>query len=389
MVEIIHKHVLHGRIYAEVQGTETYSVYISNRLYEFSSFCTCLSYHYNSIKGYKFCKHCKAVLVSLTIEERMKFNMTVESGYMPSSLDGMNKYTEGYPIGALTAFTGPPKIGKSILADQETVFRHTQTGKNALIINTEQRDDQFQVKKWVPSFNKRFKTNMKVETWILDEETYFDVSEYKTKQGNVIYKFGTTIPYIKDKPVDEPKIIAIRAKTLFSLLLLCGLPSLITISDGGQQVIKPNKYWNLQFKWRTELANIVKDNNIGSIVLDSLSNPVKNIYSDKEESFPNRAKIESYILSTFDWVIDKYNIPCWIVHHTSKNPRMGSYTAYGGGIISHTHKFEWLFKGGKEPVMNNSRYPEIKPMSIDIPFQISDKGVFDRKPSKSKKKKGE
>ena len=315
--------------------------------------------------------------------------MTVESGYMPSSLDGMNKYTEGYPIGALTAFTGPPKIGKSILADQETVFRHTQTGKNALIINTEQRDDQFQVKKWVPSFNKRFKTNMKVETWILDEETYFDVSEYKTKQGNVIYKFGTTIPYIKDKPVDEPKIIAIRAKTLFSLLLLCGLPSLITISDGGQQVIKPNKYWNLQFKWRTELANIVKDNNIGSIVLDSLSNPVKNIYSDKEESFPNRAKIESYILSTFDWVIDKYNIPCWIVHHTSKNPRMGSYTAYGGGIISHTHKFEWLFKGGKEPVMNNSRYPEIKPMSIDIPFQISDKGVFDRKPSKSKKKKGE
>ncbi len=379
MIHILEKTVLRGRVYATVQGTELYAVFLSNS----GSFCDCLSYHYCE-DLIKVCKHCVGVLASLTEEERKIFNMTVEVDYVPSSLNGINEHTDGWPVGAFTALTGPPKIGKSIFAYQESVFVNKDSGKNALAIITEQRDDKFQLKKWLVPYNKRFNTNMKIETWVLDEEGYYETSEYETSKGNTIFKFGTKIPYIKDTPIDGPKVIAIRAKSLFSLLLLCGLPALLTITDGGQQIIKPNKYWNLQFKWKTELANIVKNNNIGSIVLDSLSAPVKGIYSDKEESFPNRAKMETYILALFDYVIDRNTIPCWIVHHASKNPRMGKFSAYGGGIIAHTHKFEWILKGGKEPVMINSRLPDIKPGSVEIPFRITNKGVFDRKVTKKK-----
>lgn len=389
MTELLHKWVLPQRVWSLWRGTPrkdnptpTYWNYLGfSADYGLEGVCACDGWRYGRVK---LCKHNKGVYESMNEQEKKDF-FNDELFYTSSSIAKINEMQIGWPVGTIQALSGRSRSGKTLLMLQDAMYTQKDTGKNILLVMSEAWDSKFQIEPWVKRINNRFKTNYKTELWLLDEPTYLNScfvrnqnDSVKKKDGKPVFKFHYNIPWIKNKIDDkEQKVIAIQLPSLFSLFLIVGTPAMVRNTEGGQQQIKPRPEWEMSMFLTTPLGEIIANNNIGFMGLDSLSSPLKNIFIGGEQTFNARSNAEAMILSRFDYLCKVFRTPCIILHHLSENPaRATKAKAYGGAMVLFTHKFELEVMGGNKPYIRNRRIPDVKPEAWTIEYRIGDKGIY-------------
>lgn len=390
MTKLLYKWVLPRRIWSFWQGTPRkddpeiyYWSFLSfSKDRGFEGACSCKGWFYG---GIQFCKHNKGSFQQLNIKEKKEFEMNEEI-FQKSSLEKINELQGGWPMGTLQALTGRSRSGKTTFTVQEGMFTQKDTDKNILLILSEAYDSKFQVAPWVEHLNKRFNTDYETEVWLLDEPNYLntcftytkETHQVRVKDGKPVLKFHYDIPWIKNNAdCKKQKVLAIQLPSLFSLFLLVGTPAVVENTEGGQQRIKPRPEWEMMFFLNTPLGQIVSQNNIGFMALDSLSAPLKNIFIGGEATFKGRADAEAMVLSRFDYISRVNSLPCFVLNHLSENPaRAGKPKAYGGAMVLFSHKFELEFMGDKEPYIRNVRVPDKKPYAHEIKYRIGKKGIY-------------
>jgi len=363
--------------------------------------CTCPSFHYQKGTQDGKCKHIRSKLEYLSELKPManyylKSNLQVINDIF---YDPRNKEHCGYPVGSLTNLFGESRKNKSIAAIQFALDAAQQMKKNVLFIHTEGMDGFFQTEPWVTKFNERFKTDFSMEHWYFDVASYyFDMPKYGEKHAKTgeIRKFSYDLSkywkIIKEKDDAKARVIALRTDSLFTLHLLTGYPCEMKPTTGGKFGLNPNPSWVLDSFWKSPLFDIVHSNNIGAIVLDSVSTPMKGLFMGDQMKYPARTDAIAAILIPLDKIVANRGCVGFTVHHGTRNVTMpDAEKAYGGAIVQYSHKFEILFQAGKakrndtrtlirkrHPALpeQNNKYVKDKGKQY---IRISNKGVFDFK----------
>jgi hypothetical protein len=325
--------------------------------------------------------------------------------YLESSLEVFNKIfhdpedptRKGYPIGSLINFFGSSRKNKSITAIQCALDAANKQKKNVLFIHTEGKDGIFQTEPWVSKFNRRFNTDFAIEHWYFDVASYyFDMPKFgeKSQKAGQIRKFSYDLDKYwkihKTKEEAKARVLALRTDSLFSLLLLSGYPCEMKPSEGGKFGLNPNPSWLLDSFWNTPLFNLIHSNNIGAVVLDSVSTPMKGLFMGEQMKYPARTDAIAAILIPLDKMCANRDLVGITVHHgTRDESRADEEKAYGGAIVQFTHKFEAAFFAGapkrkdtrtvvrkRHPALAEQNNKYVKTQGKQF-IRISDTGVHD------------
>ena len=203
----------------------------------------------------------------------------------------------GYLKGVPVAFFGRASTGKSILLFQEACFIASQLKKNILVIGTEGGEDIF-AKLWFPTLQKHFEIPTSIS---------YDILEGKTIE-TILGWFGKKIS--------------------------------LEVSDKGKL--------DVRFLGKTKTVPIIdkiKKDNVGVVVVDSLTNPIRIGFSSGIMNFPARADAECLLLDEFQRLSES-GLIVLVSHHASMNPT-NPYTrpTITGGInIEHNFKIVLYFE---------------------------------------------
>jgi hypothetical protein len=187
-----------------------------------------------------------------------------------SSLNGINSLISGYFKKCPLAFFGPPKSGKSILCFQDGLYVAKQVGSNLLYIDTEGAGPVF-LKLWEEVFRKRFSLS------------------------------STKVFYLDLRRVED-------------ILDAHGYKTEMKISKGGKiDVIYKGDSEN-------KIAKLIEKENIGVVVYDSMSNPLKIAFPGGRMNRPARADAIDMWLNAIHFNSLDYNLVTFVVHHRSIDP---------------------------------------------------------------------
>jgi len=258
-------------------------------------------------------------------------------GTLPSSLSGINKLTIfGYCRKTPYAIFGPPKEGKSIFALQESLYLAKQMEKNILWIDTEGAPVFINI--WLDVLKKRFDTDVEV-----------------------VYK-------------DLRRIEDILAFHGYNVEL---------------KVEKTGKIETLFRGFTTpEIEKVIKEKDIGVLVYDSMSNPLKMSYPGGRMNFPARADaIDMWLSAVHSYSLDN-DLVSLVVHHHSVDPTnpYAEPRVIGGQTIMYNFKVVLYLTQRKFKPHSSvrdvflARYYNKKEWAESVPIILTDKGYYDITP---------
>lgn len=233
--------------------------------------CSCAGYLFN-----RKCWHVDTINMK-SFDDRQVVDMPVvkidelllKHKEYKSSLEALNKLFNGmaYSTSEIFALYGLPNIGKTLLGTQEA-FWFANQGVNVLYIDTE---GSFitALKTWKDRFMKRFQ-----------------------KKG---------------------EIYAVSYLNLEDLMRFLGYN--IDINLRGNKVEVSSDL----IKGNSEFEEFIKNNNIGFVVLDSVSAPIRNKFPSAQQNFPARADITSMIYAGL-LRAQAYGVVILTIHHATLNP---------------------------------------------------------------------
>lgn len=384
-----------GRLWFNVFASDKSRLYHCGFDNQNQSYCTCPSFYYQKGTIDNLCKHLREHKHYRELVEPMK------SHYIKSNLNVINELFYrpdrpeecGYPIGSLTNFFGSSRRNKSIVATQCVMNAGLELKRNILFLQTEGKDGYFQTDPWVHILNKRFQSAFSLEHWYFDVAGYYFDQPKNKAQEITSFSYDLEKYWVKEieNPDAKARVIAIRTDSLFTLHLLTGYPCEMKPSTGGKFGLNPNPSWILDSFWKTPLFKIIHENNIGAIVLDSVSTPLKGLFMGEQMKYPARTDAIAAILIPLDKICANRNVVGITVHHgTRDESRQEEEKAYGGSIVEFSHKFELCFYGGKSnhpknvrtvvrkrhPALPEQRRKEVVEAGNQF-IQVTDEGVFD------------
>jgi RecA/RadA recombinase len=203
---------------------------------------------------------------SLKIEELMSKCREIKS-----SLNNLNSLFGGsaYSTCEIMALYGLPNVGKTLLSLQEAIYLASQ-GVNILYIDTE-GSLASAYRAFASSFKERFG----------EPRGVIEVEVVKTLEELLYYMGFKVEVMLKGQKVE------VQAEEL-----------------GGEPVIE----------------KIVRENKIGFIVIDSITQPIREKFPSVQQNFPARADVTGMIYASLLRVQAKYGAGVLTTHHASFNP---------------------------------------------------------------------
>jgi len=254
-----------------------------------------------------------------------------------SSLGNLNTLFGGtaYSTCEVMALYGLPNVGKTLLSLQETMFLASQ-GVNILYIDTE---------------------------------------------GSLASAYRAFGQVFKDR-FGEPKgIIEVEVvKTLEELLHFLGFK--VDIELKGQKVEVQAE----EVDGEPEIERVARENKIGFIIIDSITQPIRERFPSVQQNFPARADVTGMIYASLLRAQAKYGVGVLTTHHATFNPANPYETLAdirGGIAVLYTNKrvvyLDYREKKGMEHIRRFwlVRGPGKQSWS-DVAFaRIDDRGYWD------------
>ena len=246
--------------------------------------------------------------------------------FVTSSIEGINKMLGGgYPKDILVGIMGAPKSGKSIFALQEAYHFMAEHKKSVLWFSTEPGATHL-LRAWDRRFRGRFKVPENCRVILLEE----------TNIENILKMHG------------------IRCKVRYSgkgkaIMTLYGRTSMIPVGER------------------------IKDNKVGMVVYDSVSNPLKLTFAGRE-NFPERAKALTNWLDAMYVVRDKYDVFIMTIHHHRRDPAGEQPLGLvGGETLEYNVKCLWyLERVMDKDVQSLSKLRTLRKISLARWFDVED-----------------
>jgi len=219
----------------------------------------------------------------------------------PSNLLGINNLIEGFDTENPIAIYGPPKTGKSLLVLEQTYYLMAKTGKNAIIVDTEGGVNRF-IDKWHDVFSKKYN---------IDKRPIVVMARTIEK---VMYIQGLGVALNIHPPTIDPKTGKVKSAGKVDLMLTGSFPS--------------------------SLEKMIKDNDVGILVYDSMTQPLRSQFPSGQQNFPAKADATGLWLMKMFYFVDMYNVIVMAVHHHSLNPTnpFATPTTSGGETIAYNFK---------------------------------------------------
>jgi len=246
--------------------------------------CDCRDFKFR--KGEVFCSHIIALLKTVTEEELKKMSENKEEGEPSKPSDFITTGCEGIdillggglPKRAITLCYAPYNVGKSLLGMQCAASVYYNTGKPALIINTE--DD-----------------------WVLEEDRVRVLSWFQKRWNKT----------------ELPKIDFLFLPDIYDLMKFFGKQLELDVTEEAHQIVA--KVYPLQDPHHSPCYLLCQEKQYGIIILDSISSPLKDeISTPPRENFPARAVILNNILGRLRRCVVDLNVPGYVTAHATTAP---------------------------------------------------------------------
>mgnify|MGYP001616783714 CR=1 FL=1 len=307
----------------------------SINLSDFTHTCSCEDHAFH--KANILCKHTLAVLRNMKKEEvetqKTKAEEThtvyISSG-CPSIDQVFSVNGKGFVSRMLAALYSDYNVGKSILAIQVACHAFIQTGKPALVIDTEMNFvDEEARQRIVGWFEKRWSKELDGKPVKIDfvfKPNIYKLYNYVGSEGRKLHR---------GKDVEEAK--------MFDWVYFDALKEMRQVTRGGKTFNHP-VYYN-----RNDSPLLNESEGHSIVILDSLSQPVKEeMPTPPNQNFPARAACENHLLGRLVDVANERNVPVLVTNHLSTAPEDQQYhtgNQYGGGPVGYHFKYKVRLKG--------------------------------------------
>jgi len=284
-----------------------------------------------------------------------------------SSCENINSLLKigGYPTRVLIGIYGPSGSAKSILCWQEVFFFLKQSQKNVLYFGTEGGEEMYP-QLWFSRWKERF--------------------ALKSEDLQRIYVLSMR---------DIQKIMELHGYFVWIKRSYSGKLDVLT---KGLNLKKYDKKGSFKGAYLSPIEEFVIDNNIGMIVIDSISNPICLEFSGGGYlDFPARAGITSKWLNVLQRIANRMDVLILTVHHHSVRPgsvpdlstlkdvpkiKGGEITEYNLKIVTYLHNsplssLEDVSTLSELRRMYLVRFFDEAKWANSVPLMINDTGIYD------------
>ena len=261
------------------------------------TWCTCPWWVLN--KRIKTCKHILYLLDNLEYD-KMKPTKRFKN-FLSECLTIDTLMGSGFPVGSITALFGQSGQGKTLLTAQLALSCIKNLDKDVIVIETEGNREQDYLELLL-KFAGRFG---------LTEEEICKRIHFYTVMGDL------------------------QDKAIFSLLGLIGYKAELDASKKGDKFTVT--YKEVKPKLKDEL---LKD--VGLIIVDSLTKPIKVSVGHKTQNLPARANLIGRFFDRLYQMAYKFDIAVIVVHHASVDPLKWGRDfgkTYGGDEVWYNSKY--------------------------------------------------
>lgn len=363
-------------VHGQVEGTGTLhypEIHFDGRMY-----CGCRGYVYHD----KPCAHLIALVESVPSNQTRdtlkrviaddetnytNTTMSLQDNIIETDLDAFNDMmalegtgiTGGLPMKTGIGIAGRPKAGKTILSFQMAMDAMSNTGKNALILDTEGNIMTYYG--WIEVFQNRFG----IDVSLIEVDCFVDGADVQ-------------FDYSHD-PDAEHQLFVLDVRELQDILAIHGRPAAVSTAD-GKMALEPNgEHVNV---WESPIGKLIANNDIVFQAYDSISNPLES-FTNRQQDRPTRAKATQWWLLQAQALADDLDLCQVYVTHLTKNPanQWDRPDTVGGKALKHqTSFFIYLRQSDKEErEMKLFRHPNkqewVDEWNIDIE---SGKGFVDQ-----------
>jgi RecA/RadA recombinase len=221
-------------------------------------------------------------------------------------------------------------------------------------------------------------------TWLLQELYSFS---HKTGKGTIYYdaegggrKFiEAWDPILKKKFPKAKTPTVVLQRNWINILLDHGKKVNLKTSDTGKADVLI-----LEDKPETPLDKIIRKDDVGMIVYDSITMPMK-YFGSARQNFPARSVAQSLWLQSMIDIIDKHGCIIFTTHHSSKDPALpyakeqmsgGAAVQYFSKVIFYLKK--WNAKGADTyRTIKLARYFDKPPNEFEGLMKLTNDGYVD------------
>jgi hypothetical protein len=281
----------------------------------------------------------------------------------------------GLHTGTITQVFGEKALGKSILSLQ-TAFATASTGRSAIILDTEQSYGSYLLPYWREPLERRFGKEIPIVHATIAREPKaarkksLSRSQLVTTLSTTLNQMGVSYlesqltevldilspeVEIKIEKLEGPSVILLQVPEIIDLLSLHGVDGYILVSEGGRvelRLRRPPVY-------PSPLHRIVKESNAKLVVYDSISAPLKSIFTGTAD-LPARSSSLAMMLMNAQRLCIEFDLAVLATSHVTINPiHAWDRRPFGGIILGHEAKFS--FELSKHGASRNDKAVAVNP----------------------------
>lgn len=377
-ISAIYYEPINSILFTVNSGNNEYLILINND----HDMCTCLGYEFHKDEHYK-CKHIKFLFDNYfscsyhqdvnDLRKNNNVNGYNKMKFLRTGLSSIDNLLSGIPKSIPLGLVGAPESGKTTLAIQlgfDVLFKSIiEDKKLAEQLNSDSPDEitsiifidgegglyNYFATHWVEVFNRKYNSNIGVDHWEFDYESWKLGKSIKTGKNKgkrkEPHKTLNWKHVANSKKAFRVHVIDLIGSDGFYALdklnLIVGKPQIKVISEKGKYTIKDHptvaNFENIKY---TPIGKFIDEHNSKFLLLDSLTMPIEACYSTDRESFPARSKNNMKLCVQLQQLSAVYELYCIVTHHLTKDPAnawdRGKMTGSKG--TRHSFKFQLLIE---------------------------------------------
>ncbi len=260
---------------------------------------------------------------------------------------------ETMPAGIITGMMGRKQSGKSLYALELAYQIKRETGKDTLYISSEESSHYFQ-DLWAPSLEVKYNTKLTLH-----------------------YKY---VPM----PLDLLRLVGISG----NLMMTKHTPKKVEENEEQETKVKATKAEFVPISVAPEtspLLDFIRENNIGLIVIDSITAAFDILLMGGQQNFPLRQALEEaffiYLMKVVE--LTKEQIYIFTTHHLSMNPTVPFQTitsavVKGGSAVGHHVKVLFAIERSNDflNILKQTKTIKKEEREVTIPFPTGARNIW-------------
>ena len=266
----------------------------------------------------------------------------------------------GLPAGTMNQIFGTRMVGKTILIYQLAFNYLKQEQRSILYLDTELGFNKSIQPYWYPVFAQQTgqqppihnikterhalkKRNRKAQETEIRTALQAGLTETDIKYTKQQLEAATQVflPHIEihAPPEEKPTIYILEQTPVQDILATHGIQASIQISEGGRVETRAQPGTQLDIR-QTPIGQFVEEHNIGLVIYDSISAPMKATFVGLQD-LPGRAASQNLWFGQAQKAANIYNLTIIATSHESIDPITRQRKYYGGGPVGFDFKYAY------------------------------------------------